>query len=105
MHDEIKKFSLDGTLRETDIVKTKERLVDYVESLMRDYNYVPALDLEPQFTLDYSPADQGYKFALTCYGVRVEKDNAWDMGGIMGGKPIMKSIPKNKSKQLQVSVA
>jgi hypothetical protein len=104
MHDEIRKFSLDGTLRETDIVKTKERLVDYVESLMRDYNYVPALDLEPQFTLDYSPVDQGYKFALTCYGVKVDKENVWETGGIMGGKPIMKSIPKNKSKQLQISV-
>ena len=104
MHDEIKKFTLDGTLRETDIVKTKERLVNEVESVMRDYSYVPALDLEPQFTLDYSPADEGFTFFLTCYGVKVDKENAWLTGGIMGGKPIMKYTPKNKSKQLPVSV-
>lgn len=94
MHDEIRKFSLEGLLGEPNIVKTKERLVDYVETLMRDYNYVPVLDLEPQFTLDYSPDDGGFKFTLTVYGVHVEKEKAWSTGGIMSGKEIPKYIPQ-----------
>lgn len=96
MHDEIRKFSLEGVLGEPNIVSTKARLVEYVESLMRDYNYVPALDLEPQFTLDYSPEDEGFKFTLSVYGVSVEKEKVWSTGGIMSGKEIPKYIPQPK---------
>lgn len=96
MHDEIRKFSLEGVLGEPNIVSTKARLVDYVERLMRDYSYVPALDLEPQFTLDYSPEDEGFKFTLSVYGVQVEKEKSWSTGGIMSGKEIPKYTPQPK---------
>lgn len=96
MHDEIRKFSIEGVLGEPNIVKTKERLVEHVESFMRDFSYVPALDLEPQFTLDYSPADEGFKFTLSVYGVAVDKEKAWSTGGIMSGKEIPKHIPQPK---------
>lgn len=96
MHDDIRKFSLEGVLGEPNIVSTKTRLVDYVESLMRDYSYVPALDLEPQFTLDYSPEDEGFRFTLSVYGVQVEKEKAWSTGGIMSGKEIPKYTPQPK---------
>lgn len=99
MHDEIRKFSLEGELGEPNIVSTKARLVDYVEGLMRDYSYVPALDLEPQFTLDYEPEREAFKFTLSVYGVRVDKEDVWTTGGILSGKPIQKHIPKIKSKQ------
>lgn len=96
MHDEIRKFSLEGELGEPDIVKTKERMVSYIEGLMRDYSYVPALDLEPQFTLDYSHEREGFNFTLSVYGVLVEKEKAWSTGGIMSGKEIPKYIPQPK---------
>jgi hypothetical protein len=96
MHDEIRKFSLEGLLGEPNIVSTKERLVDHVENMMRDYSYVPALDIEPQFTLDYSPEDEGFTFTLSVYGVQVEKEKAWSTGGIMGGKEIPKYTPQHK---------
>lgn len=99
MHDEIRKFSLEGDLGEPNIVATKERLVDYIESLMRDYSYVPALDLEPQFTLDYSTEAKSFKFTLSVYGVKVDKEKAWTTGGIMSGKEIPKYIPQTKLKQ------
>ena len=96
MHEDIRKFSLEGQLRETDIVKTKDRIVEYVENLMRDYSYVPALDLEPQFTLDYSPEDEAYVFTLSVYGIRVDKEKAWSTGGVMNGKEIPKYTPQPK---------
>jgi hypothetical protein len=96
MHDEIRKFSLEGLLGEPNIVETKERLVSYIENLMRDYAYVPALDLEPQFTLDYSPEDGGFKFTLSVYGVQVEKEKAWETSGIMNGNKIPRYTPQTK---------
>lgn len=96
MHDEIRKFSLEGELGEPNIVTTKERLIEYVESMMRDYSYVPALDLEPQFTLDYSPEIEGFRFTLSVYGVEVDKEKAWSTGGMMSGKEIPKYIPKSR---------
>lgn len=96
MHDEIKKFSLEGELKETDIVRTKERIVEFVENMMRDYSYVPALDLEPQFTLDYSPESEGFKFTLSVYGVKVDKEKAWQTGGVMSGKTIPRYTQQTK---------
>jgi hypothetical protein len=95
MHDDIKKFSLEGVLGEPNIVTTKERLIQHVEGLMRDYGYVPALDLEPQFTLDYLP-EEGFKFTLSVYGAKVEKEKAWSISGILNGKPIPRYTPQAK---------
>jgi hypothetical protein len=95
MHDEIKKFSLEGVLGEPNIVETKQRMIDYVENMMRDYAYVPALDLEPQFTLDYVPEENGFKFQLSVYGVKVDSaEHARKTGGIMGGNEIPKYQPQ-----------
>jgi len=88
MHDDIRKFNLEGEFGETNIVKVKDNLVRYVESMMRDYSYIPALDLEPQFTLNYSVEDEIYKFNLSVYGVKVRPEKAWSTAGIMGGKEI-----------------
>lgn len=96
MHDEIRKFSLEGELAEANMVETKERLIHHVESLMRDYSYVPALDLEPQFTLDYNRDAGTFKFALSVYGVKVDKEKAWSTGGIMNGNAIPKYTPQTK---------
>jgi hypothetical protein len=96
MHDDIRKFTLEGEVAETNMANTKDRLVHHIESLMRDYSYVPALDLEPQFTLDYLPEDETFKFNLTVYGIKVEKGKAWSTGGIMSGKEIPKYTPQPK---------
>lgn len=96
MHDDIKKFYLDGELSDANIVQTKERLVQAQEAVMREQGYVPDLDKDPQFTLNFVPEKSKYVFALTVYGIYVGKDKAWAMGGVMGGKTIMKSTPLAK---------
>lgn len=96
MHDDIKKFYLEGELGEPNIVETKERLVHHIENMMRDYGYVPSIDNEPQFTLDYNSDAGGFDFKLTVYGVRVEKEKAWSVSGITSGKEILRHTHQTK---------
>lgn len=97
MHDEIKKFALDGIIADSsNLVKAKENLVKNLEDQMRDFGYVPALDLEPQFTLQFAPEYERYDFVLSIYGIYVGKDKSWDTAGIMTGKPIMRYTPTLK---------
>jgi len=91
MHDDIKKFLLQGEISSKDIVKTQARLVEAQESVMRDEGYAPDLDKEPQFTMTRHPEQDKFTFVLTVYGIYVGRDKAWATGGVMGGKPIMKS--------------
>lgn len=88
MHDDIRKFSLEGSLTDGNISSNKDRLVHYVENLMRDFGHVPSLDNEPQFTLEYDQEEQSFKFSLTVYGVKVGKEKSWQIDGVSGGKKI-----------------
>lgn len=90
MHDDIRKFDLEGELGEPNVVTTRDRLVDFVEESMRDYGYVPALDIEPQFTLDYNMETESFNFKLTVYGIEVGKERACKLGGILSGKEIVR---------------
>jgi len=99
MHDEIQRFNLNGEIADREVTKTRERLVDFVENMMREQGYVPALDIEPQFTVDYDAAQERYTFALSVYGVKIDKEKTWTVGGILSGKEIPKYTPKSKSQQ------
>jgi hypothetical protein len=87
MHDEIRKFYLEGEVSDT-IGTTRDRLVHHLENMMRDYGYVPSIDNEPQFTLDYNAASENFNFKLTVYGVKTDKEKAWSISGITSGKEI-----------------
>lgn len=99
MHDDIKKFSIDGEIGDANVVEAKDRLIAYLEGTMRDDGFVPALDLEPQFTRTYKADREVYHFVLTIYGIQVGKAEAWKTGGILNGKTIPKSIPPVRLKQ------
>lgn len=104
MHDEIQRFNLNGEMSDNNVVQQRERLVEFVESMMRDQGYVPALDLEPQFTLNFNEQNEQFIFALSVYGVPIEKSKTWQVGGILSGKEIPKYTPKNKSQPSSDSV-
>lgn len=99
MHDEIKRFYLDGEIGHDNLIEAKERLVNFLETQMRDNGYVPALDLEPQFTRSYDLERDTYDFVLTIYGIQVGRESAWKNAGIMSGKMIQKYTPQAKSRQ------
>ena len=96
MHDAIRDFTLQGETTDNNLVQTKENIIKFVEDRMRDEGFIPVLDIEPQFTLNYVPEDEKFIFMITVYGVHVG-DGAWQAGGMMGGKIIMKSSPPTKS--------
>lgn len=93
MHDDIEKFTLDGEVADNNLVEHKERLIMSLETVIRDKGFVPVLDIDPQFSLDYIPQESKYNFKLTIYGVEV-KENAWQIAGLMNGKVITRYIPK-----------
>lgn len=99
MHDDIKRFFQEGTTQDGNLVTEKERLVRFTETSMREDGFVPVLDLEPQFTLDYDPTAETFAFSLSVWGSYVGKEEAWRVDGLMGGKTIMKSTPPTKSKE------
>lgn len=98
MHEDIKTFHLEGEVRESNIVQDRDRIIDTIEGIMRDNGFVPSLDNDPQFTLDYNPDTESFHFKATVYGIKVGKDDAWQVSGMMSGKSIPKYIPKNKLK-------
>jgi hypothetical protein len=93
MHDEIIRFHLDGTMSDINIVEQRERLIHNLEIQMRDHGVVPALDLGPQFTLDYLPESETYNFSLTVYGVWTENVNG--ISGFCEGK----AVPRVRTKK------
>jgi hypothetical protein len=97
LHEDIKTFFLEGEVSDNNLVETKERLIMALESIMKDRGFVPVLDIDPQFTLDYIPELEKYNFKLTVYGVKLENEGeAWEIVGLMNGKKIMRYIPKPK---------
>lgn len=104
MHDEIRKFYLEGIMLDANVVETRERLVRHLESMMRDYGYVPSVDNEEQFTLDWDGEQNQFKFKLTVYGVMVGKERAWELSGMTSGKEIPRYTPLPKSSQSHITV-
>lgn len=96
MHEDIKTYTLDGEVDDKNLVETRERLILFMENMMREHGAVPVLDMDPQFTLDFKPDKELYEFKLTLYGVYVGKDEAWQIAGLMNGKAITKHIQKPK---------
>lgn len=89
---------MEGEIFDGNIVESKERLVFFVETQMRDDGVVPTLDMDPQFTLDYSPEREAYNFELSVYGSYVGSE-ACEVAGTMSGIMIMKSTPQIRSKE------
>jgi hypothetical protein len=103
MHDDILRWTLTGELPDSNIVQAKDRLVEFVESNIREYGCVPVLDLDPQFTLDYSPDSETFAFMLSVYGIYTG-DDSWETAGVMSGTKIMKSTTLDKSREFSLTV-
>ena len=96
MHENIKKFSLSGEMNDENVEQEKERIIRNLETQMRDNGVVPVLDMDPHFSWKYVPEQNKYTFELSIYGTKVGKEAAWQISGIMNGKPIMKSTVQIK---------
>jgi len=78
-HKAIKMFQIDGEIDDdSNILKIRERFENHLVNIMRSKGYVPHLDIEPAFSLEYD--DGKYKFLLSLYGVYIGRAKAkWYM--------------------------
>ena len=81
-HNPVKKFALDGSIHdESSIWRLKNEYIRLLTMEMRFSGYVPRLDINPDFTLDYIEEKQHFIFKLSMYGVYVgKKRSEWITG-------------------------
>ena len=74
-HKKIKEFHIDGLIEDDSAIpKIRERYENILIDIMRSNGYVPHLDIDPAFSLEYK--EESYKFLLTIYGIYVGKAKA-----------------------------
>lgn len=94
-HKKLKSFSLDGNINdEAATPRLKTEYINLLISQMRLSGYVPVLDIEPDFTIQYNENKKYFNFKLTVYGIYVGKRKAEWIQGIDRYNPIY--IQKNK---------
>jgi hypothetical protein len=103
-HKAIKKFNLEGVIHdESALGRLKNEYIRLLVSEMRISGYVPRIDIDPVFTIDYNEKKQYFEFEVSVHGVYAGKRKSEWILGIDVNKPIY--IQKNKSKEsLQAQV-
>ncbi len=97
-HKPIKKFNLDGIIHdESAIYRLKNEYVRLLTTEMRLAGYVPRLDIDIDFTIDYNEIKQYFEFELSLYGIFTGRKQSEWIQGIDGTKAIL--IQKNKSNE------
>lgn len=82
-HKPLKKFSLDGNIHDDSAMwRLKSEYIALLSSEMRIAGYVPRLDINPDFTIDYNEQKQYFEFELSLYGVYVGKRKSEWITGI-----------------------
>lgn len=81
-HRPIKKFSLDGSIRdEVAIMRLKDEYIKLLKTEMSLTGYTPRLDIDPDFTISYNEEKQNFTFELSIYGVHIgKKQSEWIIG-------------------------
>lgn len=103
-HKKIKQFTIDGQIYdEADVMRLREKYDSVMDHYLRSQGYVPHLDLDPIFTLDYN--GNWFDFKITWYGIYLGKAKAKCYLGITGTKLIpMTPTTQNKSEKLSTHV-
>jgi hypothetical protein len=97
-HKTIKRFSLDGIIHdESALGRLKGEYTRLLISEMRLCGYVPRIDIDADFTIDYNEKKQYFEFEISIHGVYAGKRKSEWIAGIDVNKPIY--IQKNKSKE------
>ena len=96
-HKPIKHFFLDGQIHdEASIGRLKTEYIRLVTSEMRLSGYVPRLDIDPDFTIEFNSKTEYFTFQLSMYGTYVgRKKSQWIIG--IDGTAVF--IRQNKSKE------
>ena len=97
-HRPLKKFSLNGSIHDESAIGRLK--IEYVRLLiveMRLTGYVPRLDIDPDFTIDYNENKRYFEFELSMHGLYVGRKQSEWIEGIDGTKVIY--TQKNRSNE------
>jgi len=94
MHEDVVRFEQKGHTLDAALVS--KWLVDEFERELRDKGFVPSIDNDPQLTVEYLPSEEMFEYTLSVFGVKVDKDKAWEISGVSRGKTVMKHTQPSK---------
>jgi hypothetical protein len=97
-HKPIKKFNLSGVIYdESAIGRLRQEYTRLIESEMRLSGYVPRLDIDIDFTIDYNEKKKYFEFEITVHGIYTGRKQSEWIEGIDVSRPIY--TQKSKSKE------
>jgi hypothetical protein len=103
-HKPIKRFSLSGNIHdEAALWRLRIEYQKLLESEMRLSGYVPRLDINQDFTVDYNQEKQYFEFELSIYAIYVGKKKSEWIAGVDETKVIY--THPNKSNVLSQEAA
>lgn len=97
-HKPIKRFSLSGNIHdEASLWRLRVEYQRLLDSEMRLSGYVPRLDINQDFTVDYNYEKQYFEFELSIYGVYVGKKKSEWISGVDETKIIYTTESKSNA--------
>ena len=105
-HKPIKQFYLDGQISDEAVLgRFKIEYIRLLTSEMRLSGYVPRLDIDPDFTIQYNPTTEYFTFKLSMYGTYVGKKKSEWIQGIDGTTAYIRQNKSKESSQEQTSTS
>jgi hypothetical protein len=96
----IKTFYLEGELLDDSvIISTKDIAERTIKTDMRDKGYVPVLDIDPIWSVEYNAITDQWFFEISMHGFYAGKRKAWQYQGWSQGKMIPRPTPPATSNQ------
>ena len=71
------------------IWQTRETAKNTLITEMRDGGYVPLIDLDPAWSLEYDEVSRKFSFVMTIHGAFVGKKRSWEVYGLSGNREVM----------------
>jgi hypothetical protein len=103
-HKPLKKFSLDGNIHDDSALwRLKTEYIALLSSEMKIAGYVPRLDINADFTIEYNEQKQYFEFKLSIYGVYVGKRKSEWITGIDEARAVY--TQKSKSNEYSQEAA
>lgn len=104
-HKPIKRFGLDGTIYDDSaVIRLRDEYRKLLTLEMKLSGYVPRLDIEEDFTIQYNGKNNYFEFKLSIHGIYVGKRKSEWIIGVDGTKPVYTAKSKlNEYSQEQAS--
>jgi len=98
-HKPIKRFHLEGDIYDdASIIRLKSEYIKILIMEMRFSGYVPRIDIDPDFTIEYNVKAEIFKFELSMHGIYVGKKKSEWIQAVDGTRVI--HTPRTKSSEL-----